>query len=123
MKSSAQQRVLVAVGDRVAGSALAAEFSALGWQVLGPFPDNGSAVQWLNAASDTATPPVDLAVADALIMDGASLRLSMALRRRGVRLVFFTTFDAARKCLRAELPDHPGFVREASVPDLVAALA
>ena len=120
--------VLIAVGDEQTGSVLREEFAGLGWGVIGPFTSNYQALQWLSLAlpagsgGDGAAPAmVDLALVDALMMDGASLRLSLSLRRRGVKVASFAAFDVARRRIRTELPDSPGFSREASVLDLVQA--
>ncbi len=120
--------VLISVGDEQTGAVLGEEFAGLGWRVVGPFTSNFQALQWLSldpppgAGSDGAVgAQVDLALVEALMTDGASLRLSMALRRRGVKVASFAAFDPARRRLRAELPDCPGLCREASVSDLLQA--
>jgi hypothetical protein len=123
--------VLIAVGDEQTGSVLCEEFTGLGWTVVGPFTSNFQALQWLSlvppagaagAAGDGATRTmVDFALVDALMTDGASLRLSLSLRRRGVKVASFSAFDVARRRIRAELPDSPGLCREASVADLLRA--
>jgi hypothetical protein len=120
--------VLIAVGDEQTGSVLCEEFTGLGWTVVGPFTSNFQALQWLSlvppvgAAGDGATRTmVDFALVDALMTDGASLRLSLSLRRRGVKVASFAAFDVARRRIRAELPDSPGLCREASVADLLRA--
>lgn len=120
--------VLIAVGDEQTGSVLREEFAGLGWAVVGPFTSNFQALQWLSlvppagAAGDGATRTmVDFALVDALMTDGASLRLSLSLRRRGVKVASFAAFDVARRRIRAELPDCPGLCREASVSDLLRA--
>jgi hypothetical protein len=121
--------VLIAVGDEQTGAILRNEFEALGWSVVGPFTSNFQALQWLSlaptavAGSDgrPAKARLDLALVDSLMRDGASLRLSMALRRSGVKVASFAAFDVSRRRIRAELPDCPGLCREASVSDLLQA--
>ena len=118
--------VLIAVGDEQTGSVLSEEFARLGWSVVGPFTSNFHALRWLSltpvAGSDgPARGMVDLALVDALMTDGASLRLSLSLRRRGVKVASFAAFDPTRRRIRAELPDSPGLCREASVSDLLRA--
>jgi hypothetical protein len=125
--SSRSGSVLISVGDEQTGAVLSEEFAGLGWSVVGPFTSNFQALQWLShvppdASGDGAVrSQVDLAVVDALMTDGASLRLSMALRRRGVKVASFAAFDTSRRRLRAELPDCPGLCRDASVSDLLQA--
>ena len=126
--SSRSGSVLISVGDEQTGPSLSEEFAGLGWSVVGPFTSNFQALQWLSHMPPTdgggdgaVKPQVDLAVVDALMTDGASLRLSMALRRRGVKVASFAAFDTSRRRLRAELPDCPGLCRDASVSDLLQA--
>lgn len=69
--------VLIAVGDTQTGAVLREECEALGWSVVGPFTNNFQALQWLSLAPDScngpsAKAPLDLAVVDALMRDGAS---------------------------------------------------
>lgn len=45
----------------------------------------------------------------------------MALRRRSVKVASFGALDVTHRRIRAELPDCPGFCREASVSDLLQA--
>jgi hypothetical protein len=120
--------VLIAVGDEQTGAVLRDEFAGLGWGVVGPFTSNFQALQWLALApartdggDGAGRGPLDLAVVDALMTDGASLRLALALRRRNVKVASFAAFDVNRRRIRAELPDSPGLCREASVSDLLQA--
>jgi hypothetical protein len=108
--------VLITAADERAAAGLADAFGELHCTVAGPFTDSGGALRWM------AHHRPDIAVIDALIADDAALRLSVLLRQKDVRLVYFAAFDPATHSLRAEFPDRPGFCRDASPQDLLDSL-
>jgi DNA-binding NarL/FixJ family response regulator len=111
------QTVLIATGDKQTGEELCSEFGALGCTIAGPFTSNAQAVEWL------ATGRPDVAVVDALMTDGAALRLAMQLQQKGIQFVFFAAYDPAKRTIRAELPDSPGKCRDTSIRELLRAFA
>jgi hypothetical protein len=110
--------VLIAACDERTAGSLSSEFGALGCIIAGPFTSNAAAVQWLA----TEERP-DIAVVDALMTDGAALRLAMQLQRKGIRFVFFAAYDPVKRTIRAELPDCPGWCQDTSVRELLQAFA
>ena len=52
----------------------------------------------------------------------AALQLTLSLRQRNIRIIYFASYDPARNSLRAEMPDDPGLCRDTSIRALLRTL-
>ena len=108
--------LVIAAGDEATAAALAREFDDVGCTVAGAFPNAEKA---LRAVGELRP---DAAVLDARLADEAALQLTLSLRQRKIRIIYFASYDPARNSLRAEMPDDPGLCHDTSIRALLRTL-
>ncbi|MFE1601475.1 hypothetical protein [Methylobacterium sp. ID0610] len=80
-----------------------------------PFAREADALIW---AQDEIA---DVAMVDRLAGGGHGVALAAQLRHEGIPVVFFDGYDADRRLLSAEPPEHPGLPRRAPLADILEA--